>query len=738
ERTGISASIFTAFGVAVLAGVASMGALVAAMITGEMESTKFARSIALTGDMAGITEGQFNAMAETIGGQIPGKVLMARTAMQDLISTGQFTGQTLADVARASVEFAQYSGETAAQAVKQFDTMKEGVAKWAEKTNEQYHFITAAQFEYIQTLENQGQVQAAADAAANDFYQHLAQSGTQNLGILEKAWLGLGAAIHGTWDELQNVGRASTLQDQISQLQMTEHSVRGNRKPYDDQIAALQAKLAAQEKAASDAAKNDQVQQLGIKAHNDLSQFLPPPDKVAAKVAKLKQDIAEALAANPIDPVALNLQKNLPAEIAKIQKEAGDKSAGGSLNKPDKNGFVLGGDDTGKLSVQLELMKQYASATKQSEAAVLALNIQAGKLKGFTAAQISELKARAAADDALAAKKAETAREGQYSNTLSGIQSKNSDLQRQLSQMQEFGAATKSTELDMINLQIAQGKLQGIPQAEIDSIRAAAKATDELQNKIADYGKTAPGGTQAAFKDYVDQATNAGAQMKKIWSDVFTGMENNLISVLEGGKAHWQEYAFSVVNDMLKMQVEVNILGPLIKALGNVGGGGGGSGWLSFAGSILSSFGPGGAGFGSFNGIGNSMGGGLSDLAIVAHQHALGGVMTNMGPMPLNRYANGGVANSPQVAMFGEGRGPEAYVPLPDGRSIPVSMKGSGAGGGVQNNVTNHISIASDGTSQTTPEQANRMSQGLTYAIQQELIRQHRDGGIFSSTGGVA
>ncbi|MDE8350314.1 MAG: phage tail length tape measure family protein, partial [Acidocella sp.] len=266
ERTGISASIFTAFGVAVLAGVASMGALVAAMITGEMESTKFARSIALTGDMAGITEGQFNAMAETIGGQIPGKVLMARTAMQDLISTGQFTGQTLADVARASVEFAQYSGETAAQAVKQFDTMKEGVAKWAEKTNEQYHFITAAQFEYIQTLENQGQVQAAADAAANDFYQHLAQSGTQNLGILEKAWLGLGAAIHGTWDELQNVGRASTLQDQISQLQMTEHSVRGNRKPYDDQIAALQAKLAAQEKAASDAAKNDQVQQLGIKA----------------------------------------------------------------------------------------------------------------------------------------------------------------------------------------------------------------------------------------------------------------------------------------------------------------------------------------------------------------------------------------------------------------------------------------------------------------------------------------
>jgi hypothetical protein len=54
-----------------------------------------------------------------------------------------------------------------------------------------------------------------------------------------------------------------------------------------------------------------------------------------------------------------------------------------------------------------------------------------------------------------------------------------------------------------------------------------------------------------------------------------------------------------------------------------------------------------------------------------------GGVMTSGGPLPLHRYANGGVANTPQVAMFGEGRGPEAYVPLPDGRSIPVNVKGA-------------------------------------------------------------
>lgn len=57
-----------------------------------------------------------------------------------------------------------------------------------------------------------------------------------------------------------------------------------------------------------------------------------------------------------------------------------------------------------------------------------------------------------------------------------------------------------------------------------------------------------------------------------------------------------------------------------------------------------------------------------------------GGVMTAQGPAPLRRYATGGIARSPQLALFGEGSRPEAYVPLPDGRSIPVTLEGRSAG----------------------------------------------------------
>lgn len=69
------------------------------------------------------------------------------------------------------------------------------------------------------------------------------------------------------------------------------------------------------------------------------------------------------------------------------------------------------------------------------------------------------------------------------------------------------------------------------------------------------------------------------------------------------------------------------------------------------------------------------LGGFTSFLSGWLTQSADGNVMTEHGPIRLQRYALGGIARSPQLSLFGEGRQPEAYVPLPDGRSIPVTIK---------------------------------------------------------------
>jgi hypothetical protein len=106
---------------------------------------------------------------------------------------------------------------------------------------------------------------------------------------------------------------------------------------------------------------------------------------------------------------------------------------------------------------------------------------------------------------------------------------------------------------------------------------------------------------------------------------------------------------------------------------------------------------------------------------------ANGGIMTGDGPMPLRKYAAGGIANSPQLAMFGEGSMPEAYVPLPDGRRIPVAMKG---GGGT--NVTVNVD-ATGSQVQGNSGQGEQLGRAISQAVQNELVRQKRPGGLLAA-----
>jgi len=65
----------------------------------------------------------------------------------------------------------------------------------------------------------------------------------------------------------------------------------------------------------------------------------------------------------------------------------------------------------------------------------------------------------------------------------------------------------------------------------------------------------------------------------------------------------------------------------------------------------------------------------------------LPGVSDDNASLPVQNYARGGVARSPQLAVFGEGNRAEAFVPLPDNRSIPVTINGGGGMGGQQVNL---------------------------------------------------
>ncbi|MAC71692.1 MAG: hypothetical protein CMP84_16010 [Gammaproteobacteria bacterium] len=95
-------------------------------------------------------------------------------------------------------------------------------------------------------------------------------------------------------------------------------------------------------------------------------------------------------------------------------------------------------------------------------------------------------------------------------------------------------------------------------------------------------------------------------------------------------------------------------------------------------------------------------------------------------------YAKGGIATQPTVGLVGEGRHNEAIVPLPDGKSIPVSMNGVGQ----NSNVTVNVAIDSNGnTSQNSEGQGQDLGIVIAAAVQKELQNQKRSGGILNPYG---
>lgn len=125
----------------------------------------------------------------------------------------------------------------------------------------------------------------------------------------------------------------------------------------------------------------------------------------------------------------------------------------------------------------------------------------------------------------------------------------------------------------------------------------------------------------------------------------------------------------------------------------------------------------GGTSFGTFLGIGNRY----------------GGVMSNGAKAP--GYAVGGVAKGPQSGYPAVLHGTEAIVPLPNGKSIPVDMKGAGQ----NNNVTVNVAIDSNGNSkqdsQASSNEGANLGAVIATAVQKELQNQKRAGGILSSMG---
>ncbi|NUB24708.1 tape measure protein [Azospirillum brasilense] len=208
------------------------------------------------------------------------------------------------------------------------------------------------------------------------------------------------------------------------------------------------------------------------------------------------------------------------------------------------------------------------------------------------------------------------------------------------------------------------GKIQTIFDAKLKKI------WDDDLKRAKDWGS----GMKRALQDYAESATDAAKNAEDLFTNSFKSMEDALVEFVKTGKLDFKSLADSIVADIARITIRQSITGPLAQMMGGAMGGGGGGGMGSM-----------------FSGIGSWIGG--------LFGFANGGVMTSGGSVPLHAYSNGGVANSPQLALYGEGRKPEAYVPLPDGRTIPVTMSGNSNDNGARQIVVNFSVQATDADS---------------------------------------
>ena len=166
-------------------------------------------------------------------------------------------------------------------------------------------------------------------------------------------------------------------------------------------------------------------------------------------------------------------------------------------------------------------------------------------------------------------------------------------------------------------------------------------------------------------------------------------------------------------------------------------------GFLGKMGSLFSNFGHGlgdifSTILGSFGGAGGG-GSGILGFLSAGASFLTGGIpfLANGGIVKggFRKYANGGIASSPHIGVIGEGKYNEAVVPLPDGRSIPVTP---GAGMGT-NNVTVNVNIDNEGKADTRTQSDSSMGADLgklvARAVQEELQYQKRSGGILNPYG---
>lgn len=228
-------------------------------------------------------------------------------------------------------------------------------------------------------------------------------------------------------------------------------------------------------------------------------------------------------------------------------------------------------------------------------------------------------------------------------------------LNDMLGKTESAGIEKARADMELLTKALEDGVIS--EQKYLEAVKArlegSARQADAAQNEMDEFAKSAAKNMQSSLADFLFDPFAKGTDgMLEQFGNMLRRM------AAEAAAAQISRYLFGDMG-----------------ATSN--GGSGGWGAIGSLIGMVGGFFSGGASTAAAGAASTTAGYSAGDLGS-GIRFANGGIMTDAGAVPLRKYASGGVANRPQLAMFGDGSTPEAYVPLPDGRAIPVRMQGSG------------------------------------------------------------
>lgn len=620
ERTDALSYAMTAAGAATLGLGVAAAAFAAEMVSGAIEADRFNKSLIATNNFAGATADSLRVMASAVALSTGGTVGQARAALDALVSSGKFGQESLFQASQAVVQMERVTGQSAEEIVKDFGRMGEGVAKWAAEHNASLHYLSSSQYEYIKRVEEQQGVEAAE---IENLKLLTAQFGKvdANLGLVARGWQFLTQTASEYLAVIKNFGASQSYGDQISVLDEKLARLKARRDNFllpdtygdglatDGAIAAVEERRrtaqraqAAQEAAAQAQAKLDSNHQAAIDADKYIDSVLKGAKALSERTEALKKwDAAVAARAaddNPMKPEDVaagraeinkrfqdpgiaaqeNEYRNLTATIRAFNATT-DEEIGRMTKLTEGQRFVI--------QIQEDLTKSGQHLTAAQKEAALADAQRAGAMRDLADASLAFKKSLV--DDAdqtvkqsmsqfQAQQKAVEAFRRSGQTRVSEIDFKTSQIGKTPDEIAAMQAKKAIDDAANQALQASGGKNFDDVMAEhakqIDEVTAATKRSKDAQDA---YNASFSNGAKAAFDQYVKDAQDAATQGQKVVQDATASMTDAITKWAETGKLDVHSMADSIINDLIRIEVQKGV-SALVSAFTGGGGSGGGTG----------------------------------------------------------------------------------------------------------------------------------------------------------------